>query len=246
MSKRIRLSDLVVLFQRDELTPETSEQLYASLLKMVHKLLGTIHLPPNWTTDKEDIVCEGVTTALEMARDYDAEQASFYGYAFRRVRGAMVDYIRCIDPLSRQMRNVTQEVLDLEASAETVTDEEILERTGIKPSALARMRRQYYWRNTVSLDRTQWINSKAVHDGEKALYEKVGKLDRELEAIANQNGVMLAIKQLPTERERDILLRYHLQEHLLREIGRDYGLTEARISQIRKQSEETLRRTIPE
>lgn len=228
--------------------PGEQRELHGMLCAIVSSLLKTIAVPDTVLCSHDDLVSEGLLRALESARTYDEERATFLAYSYNSIRGAMVDYVRRQDPLSRSLRQAYAELEAFVTSRESVTDEEILENTSLTAPMLARLRRRWDYRFPLSLDQEV---GKEKHKGygeprDTTFHEIIGAEDAELQAIANQNGVMYAISRLPTERERDILIRYHVKEEILREIGSAYELTEQRICQIRKESEKTLRRTIKE
>jgi RNA polymerase sigma factor (sigma-70 family) len=245
---RPRLNVLIQAYQEDRLDPNEQRELHGMLYAIVSSLLKTISAPNTVLCSYDDLVSEGMLRALESARTYDEERATFLAYSYNSKRGAMDDYIRRQDPLSRSLRQAYAELEDFVMSRESVTDEEILENTSLNAPMLARLRRRWDYRFPLSLDAEVGVQK---HYGygeprDTTFHEIIGAEDMALQAIASQNGVMYAISRLPTERERDILIRYHVKEQILKEIGLAYDLSEQRICQIRKESEKTLRRTIKE
>ena len=63
------------------------------------------------SVDVSDLVSIGTEELVKLARRYDeAQNDSFWGYARKRVYGAMLDYLRSLDTVSRTDRKLIKEV----------------------------------------------------------------------------------------------------------------------------------------
>ncbi|MCI5967930.1 RNA polymerase sigma factor FliA [Helicobacter sp.] len=63
------------------------------------------------SVDFSDLISIGTEELIKLARKYDSSiNDSFWGYARPRVQGAMLDYLRSLDPLSRNLRTLCKRV----------------------------------------------------------------------------------------------------------------------------------------
>ncbi|EEO25745.1 RNA polymerase sigma factor FliA [Helicobacter winghamensis] len=63
------------------------------------------------SVDFSDLISIGTEELIKLARKYDNSlNDSFWGYARPRVQGAMLDYLRSLDPLSRNMRTLVKRI----------------------------------------------------------------------------------------------------------------------------------------
>ena len=65
---------------------------------------------PN-TVDVNDLIGTGVEEMIKLSRRYDKEQNdSFWGFAKKRVYGAMLDFLRSLDVISRTSRTLVKSI----------------------------------------------------------------------------------------------------------------------------------------
>ena len=63
------------------------------------------------SVDASDLISIGAEELIKLARRYDEEQNdSFWGYAKKRVYGAMLDFLRSLDTVSRTDRRLMKDV----------------------------------------------------------------------------------------------------------------------------------------
>ena len=63
------------------------------------------------SVDFSDLVSVGTEELIKLARKYDNKiNDSFWGYAKPRVQGAMLDYLRSLDNISRQTRTLIKRI----------------------------------------------------------------------------------------------------------------------------------------
>lgn len=176
--------------------------------------------------DYLDLSAIGTEELIKLARRYDESiNDSFWGYAKKRVYGAMLDYLRSLDVLSRSSRKLVK-AIDYAIEEYRVTHEE-------EPSdeELAEM-----------LDES----IEKIHEARVAssIYTVMPLQDQlnvgdEGEALANVEKEQLinVIKNVLsgyTQREQLIIQLYYFEELNLKEISDILGITESRISQIHK------------
>lgn len=176
--------------------------------------------------DYMDLSAIGTEELIKLARRYDETlNDSFWGYANKRVYGAMLDYLRSLDVLSRASRKLVK-AIDYAVEEYRVTHDE--EPTDLQLSEL--------------LGETE----EKVHDARIAstiytvmpLHDQlqVGDEGAALALIEKEELVDIIKKVLSgyNEREQLIIQFYYFEELTLREISEILDITESRISQIHK------------
>jgi RNA polymerase sigma factor FliA len=195
----------------------------------------------------DDLRSAGVTGLIEASERFDPAQASaFAGYACVRIRGAILDELRRIDPCSRRSRIkerkiqcATQEIA--QSLGRDPTDEEVSARLQISATELTEWREATAGGHLVSLDvqlDSDSSSSGSLHEmipdqGQECVRETLEK--RELSKLVADR-----IAELPTM-EKQVLALYYFEGMRFREIGAAFHLTESRISQIHRQAVTKLR-----
>ena len=173
-----------------------------------------------------DLSAIGTEELIKLARRYDEKlNDSFWGYAKKRVYGAMLDYLRSLDILSRASRKLVK-AIDYAVEEyrvshdEEPTDEELAEilEEPIEKVHDARIASSIY---TVM----------PLHD-----QLQVGDEGASLAAVEKDQLVEVIKKVLSSykEREQVIIQLYYFEELTLKEISEVLNITESRISQIHK------------
>lgn len=178
------------------------------------------------SVDYMDLSAIGTEELIKLARRYDeALNDSFWGYAKKRVYGAMLDYLRSLDILSRSSRKLVKAIdYAIEEyrveNDEEPTDEELAEllEESVEKIHEARIASTIY---TVMPLQDQ-LN---VGDEGAALAEI------EKEELVN---VIKTVLSQYTQREQLIIQLYYFEELTLKEISDILNITESRISQIHK------------
>jgi RNA polymerase sigma factor for flagellar operon FliA len=161
----------------------------------------------------------------------------FDAYASYRVRGAMLDYLRSLDPTTRDLRRasrkVTETIRDLTAKNGRVPEEEeIAQAMGVGLDAYRGTLERIAAGGMARLELLDLDDVEAC-GGNEAADESLGKKQL-AEAVA------LAIDALPQKLREIMALRYQ-EECTLREIGEIMGVTESRISQLHSEAMHRLR-----
>ena len=173
-----------------------------------------------------DLSAIGTEELIKLARRYDEKlNDSFWGYAKKRVYGAMLDYLRSLDILSRASRKLVK-AIDYAVEEyrvshdEEPTDAELAEilEEPIEKVHDARIASTIY---TVM----------PLHD-----QLQVGDEGASLAAVEKDQLVEVIKKVLSSykEREQVIIQLYYFEELTLKEISEVLNITESRISQIHK------------
>jgi RNA polymerase sigma factor for flagellar operon FliA len=198
-------------------------------------------MPSN--VELDDLVQAGMVGLLEAAQRYTSDAgASFATFARRRIRGAMLDYLRETDWSPRSLRGRLRDIevarrrieVDTSKAARTAA---IAEALGVPLEAYYRTIRDGDLALMVSLDEDQ-----ALVTG-RTFSEPVDENrspDEELEYEEAMNAVMAGIDALP-KFDHTILWLYYGEEYLMREIAATFSLSESRICQILKRIVQSLR-----
>lgn len=157
-------------------------------------------------------------------------------YCFARVRGAMFDELRRLDPLSRRTRAKVTEVRRAAAELEQAlgrspTDDELATFTGLAPQALRQALRL-----GIAADSRETDGEALAALADHAAVSPAD-LAESLDLIEN---VREALGRLP-ERHAYVVQRYHLEEATLEEIAGELGVSIERIRQLRAAGEKMLR-----
>lgn len=188
--------------------------------------------------DMNDLVSIGTEELIKLARRYDSNKNdSFWGYAKTRVNGAMLDYLRTLDIVSRASRKLIK-AIEAEVSRyfnefeEEPSNEYLAEvlKEDIEKIHQARLASDIY--AVVPLD--EQFN--ALEDVDILQYCEQKELMRLIQKV---------LEKL-TEREQLIIQLYYLEELSLSEISEILDITESRISQISKEVIRKIRREIGE
>ncbi len=178
------------------------------------------------SVDFSDLSAIGTEELIKLARRYDESiNDSFWGYAKTRVYGAMLDYLRSLDIVSRASRKLIK-AIDYAVEEYRLThdeepsDEELAEMLGedVQKVHDARIASTIY---TVM----------PLHD-----QLQVGDEGAALAQIEREELIEVIKKVLSTykEREQMVIQLYYFEELTLKEISEILGITESRISQIHK------------
>jgi RNA polymerase sigma factor FliA len=219
----------------------TSSVSLADTLSVVDAVLAGLdrRLPAH--VSRDDLASAGKLALIEAFLRFDgpAEQARAYCYV--RVRGAVLDELRRLDPLSRHTRTqvtlVRRTTAALERELGRAPDAgEIAAATGFSSVAVVQLKQLAIAAQACSIDETD-------SDGEQlhALIDNdascPARLAETLDAYASLHAVLA---QLPPNQAR-VLRRYYLEDATLDDIANELGVSKERIRQIREAAEKKLR-----
>ncbi len=232
---------------KPDLSREELEELAKDYMPMVKRIAAGFarRVPYNISTD--DLMGAGMLGLADATSRYDPNRAEqFRSFAEARVRGAMIDELRAMGPLSRELRaksnQLTKTIQLLEKELNRQPDgEEIAERMNLTV--------EEYHKMLVQLQQTT-VLSPAIVDN--AREHPRGYPDR---TPGNPQDAYLfaelrerlaeAISEL-SPREQRVLAAYYKEERSLREIGEHFGVTESRICQVRSEAVHRLRAILEE
>ncbi len=204
--------------KKDELAIQYLPAVKAMAFRLKERLPSSI--------DYMDLSAIGTEELIKLARKYDDTlNDSFWGYAKKRVYGAMLDYLRSLDVMSRSSRKlikaVDYAVEDYRAiHDEEPSDEELSEilNESVEKIHEARVASSIY---TVMPLQDQ------LHVGDEGA--SLENIEKE-ELINVIKGVLSKYPQ----REQMVIQLYYFEELSLKESSEVLDITESRISQIHK------------
>ncbi|TLD90927.1 RNA polymerase sigma factor FliA [Helicobacter sp. MIT 03-1614] len=215
-------------YAQDELALQYLPAVKAMAFRLKERLPSSIEMA--------DLVSIGTEELIKLARRYDSSlNDSFWGFAKTRVNGAMLDYLRSLDVLSRANRKLVKSI-DYEVSKyfnehqEEPSDEYLAKvlKEDIAKIKEARMASDIY--ALVPID--EQYNAIYAEN----ILEDVQK-DELMEIIFN------VLKKLG-KREQMIIQLYYFEELSLKEISEILDITESRISQITKEIVKKIRQAL--
>ena len=215
---------------RDELVVR-----YAPLVKYV---IGRMAISLPAAMDSDDVLSAGTVGLLHAIDRFDPEQGvRFETYALQRIRGAIIDTIRSLSPLSRGAGRRAR-LLDETTAAlaqqlgRAPTQEELARELGVDQAELGRMLLESA-HVIVSLDGASSGDDEGevqslrdlLHDPDEAATDEVVEENELVDRLSS------AIDSLPP-RDRLVLNLYYHEELTLKEISRVIEVSESRVSQI--------------
>jgi len=209
------------------------------LLDVVDAALAPLarRLPAN--VSREDLASAGRVALVETLNSFVGPLDEARAYCFTRVRGAMLDELRRLDPLSRRTR--ARVTVVRRAASEVAQDQgrdataiEIAEVTGFSVAAVCRIEQlalaAEVYSNDVAADDVfhRFPDEDAASPSESAETNELASLMRD------------ALERLPP-RQSIVLRRYFFEEATLETIAGELSLSKERVRQIREAAVKRLR-----
>ena len=219
-------------------TPSVS---FADTLSVVDAVLGMLdrRLPAH--VSRDDLASAGKLALIEALLRFDGPPEQARAYCYVRVRGAVLDELRRLDPLSRHTR--TQVTLVRRASAALARElgraplaSEIAALTGFSPTAVVQLEQLAATAQVCSVDETD-ANGEHLY----ALIDNNAACPaRSAESVDTYASLHAALDQLPPNHAR-VLRRYYLEDATLDDLASELGISKERVRQIREAAEKKLR-----
>lgn len=200
-------------------------------------------LPPG--IDLNDLVGYGQIGLVEAAGRYDSERSvPFEAYAYPRIRGAMLDWLRSLDLVPRSVRKRAKALREaretvVEREGRPATRREVAAVLGVDLKKLeqlertSRLARMVSFQAPIGSDDGDLTVEDTVPDDAPSILELL--LDSE-----EFNWFLEAVERLPP-REQVAVRMYNLEGSSLVEVGRALGVSESRACQLKRSGLERLR-----
>lgn len=228
-------------------TQELRDEIVMQYAPLVRYVIGRLALRLPTGMDHEDLLGYGTIGLIEAVDRFDPTRGvKFETYAIQRIRGAIIDELRRLDPVTRGIR---QKAMQIERTMSALSmehgrmpeDDEVAERLDMSLDEYHRVLRE----SNIYLvpleggprgDDEVLLIDTIVDDGSPDPVEL--SVDRDMVRI-----LAAAIDDLP-ERDQLILKLYHFEQLTLKEIGQVLDVTESRVSQLHSRAVLQLRSVI--
>ncbi len=207
--------------------PRTGEQaILTRYLPLVKRAACHLRSQVSACFDLEDMEQVGMMGLLEAWRRYGSEpDAQFESYAFKRIRGAMLDELRRLDWRPRQLRQ--------QVHGHNQVQRELHNRLGRPPSE-----QELAAALDCSVDEVRQLSYASQAEALQSLEEWLENGGKAPTTESDDVDMAMTIsKVLATldKREQLLLALYYQQELNMKEIALVLGLTESRVCQLHKQ-----------
>jgi RNA polymerase sigma factor for flagellar operon FliA len=183
----------------------------------------------------DDLISAGTFGLIDAIGAYDMSRGVRFEYfSLHRIQGAIVDELRKMDWVPRQVRSKATKLNEAYKELEVQlgrkpTDSEVAEQLGIPVEEIHQLFAETHSVNITSLDKS-W----SENDGSKEVREVDFLADRRsedpTERLAKIDMIRSFTKGL-SKTERMIVILYYYEEMTMREIGAALNLSESRVSQ---------------
>ncbi|WP_018128313.1 sigma-70 family RNA polymerase sigma factor [Balneola vulgaris] len=229
-------------------TQQLRESIIKESIPLIKSIVNKIKLPNSPLCDEEDLLNIGATGLLQALDNYTLDKdVQFNTFAYYRIRGSIIDYLRSIDELSRTNRTrygAAQEAISVlqQMLGRTPTNTEVANHIDMSVEDYQSLLSTVQVRSALSLDMS------LDEDSGFSLRNTIADTTYESpdsQILKNESSLELkkAIQTL-SDREQLILALYYYEDYNLREIAENLNLSEARISQIIGKVLMTLKSTL--
>ena len=193
------------------------------------------NLPP--TVTEEDLINTGVLGLIDAINKYDPEKGvKLSTYAEIRIRGHIIDSLRKLDWVPRNIRqkarHIETAILEVEQKlGREATPEEIAEYLGMDVEEYMKYAEKISNSSLISIDTKVGVDEDSTTSLWQILSINDDTPDKHVEEEELKRIISDIISKLK-ERERLVITLYYYEELSMKEIGEILGLTESRISQI--------------
>lgn len=217
-------------------TPANREAIVLASVPLIRSIIGRLHTPNHPCLAYEDLQGVGLLGLIEALDRYDPSRGvRFASFAYNRVRGAVIDFIRLVDMLPRYRR---RDVSEARKAFDTLCQDygkapderEVAEYLGISVEQYTQLLQDAQRRNVLSLN--------SVLNGEEGapslsdfVSEDADEAFEQIESASAIDRLKVLVDQLP-EREQEIVQCYYYEGLTQREIGMRLSVSEARVSQV--------------
>lgn len=221
------------------------EKLIELYVPVVKKIVSSMAISSFENVDKMDLTSAGFVGLIEAVDNFEIDKGvEFLTYAYRRIKGAIFDYLRKTDVVSRSLREKEKKIrqasdLLFEKLKREPEAEEIAKECG--------MSLDEYYSVMGQIESLTVLSYNSLIPGSNfehiSSFSKYEDFQKDLEEEELLDIVKKQIKSLP-EKEMLVVILYYYEKLNLKEIGKVLGVGESRVSQIRSSALQRLRRAI--
>jgi len=225
----------------------TEQELIESHLHLVRSAVARVKRTVPAHIDADDLYSIGLAGLVSAVQRFNPVQGrTFAGYAALRIRGAMLDELRRLDPCSRRARararqlKATTRELEQKLGRE-VTGEEVRTQLGLSPTEYGKWVEDAQPITVVAIDRSVGFDEgdgASLHDLIADDQDQTGSAQLEKEEMVEL--LTKRIEELPSQQKK-ILSMYYFENARIGDIARAFGVTSSRVSQVHTRTLEQLR-----
>jgi RNA polymerase sigma factor FliA len=215
--------------------------LVADVLPIVDAVVAQMsrHLPQHVST--QDLASAGKLALMEILNDFDGSFAQDRGYVICRIRGAVMDEMRRLDPLSRygrrQVRRVQRAVSTLETRlSRAPTDAEVAEETGFPEAEVRKISQLGTAAEALSMDAPD-----RGSQGVRSIADPDAPSPADVAEKSEVSSTVRAALGRLSSSQSTVLQHYYFNAMTLQEIADTLGLSVVRVHQLRAAAEARLR-----
>ncbi|GJQ58254.1 MAG: FliA/WhiG family RNA polymerase sigma factor [Candidatus Scalindua sp. AMX11] len=224
-------------YKKESVDNTIRDKLITEYLPLVKYVVGRLMVNVPTHVDREDLIESGILGLIEAAQKYDTtKQVQFKTYAFHRIRGSILDYLRLQDWVPRSVRekdNLIKKTYNtLEQRLKRPPQPgEIAEELGMSYGELHKILVDIGFCSLLYLDDMNTGNDEYSKMSENVKDQKTEEPLEVLESEEEKRQLARAITELQPK-ERLVITLYYYEEMLLREIAEVMHLSESRVSQL--------------
>lgn len=225
---------------------EQEEIIKAFLPKIKAWVLRVSHrLPAN--VDNDDLYSAACMGLVESLQKFDkGRSVDFHTYAERRIKGAILDALRQMDFLPRNVRtklkNFEEKLQELTTKlGRKPNSDELVEYTNLTLDEV------FNFLNLIETGQVTSLDSALDEDGDISLIDTIKSFVEGPEETVSKEQLVEKlgeiIESLP-EKERLVITLYYYEELTMKEIGEVLKISESRVSQIHSEAVKKLRKKL--
>jgi len=222
----------------DGLTREELIDKYARKVTYVARRIAH-RLPPHAPLELDDLINSGSLGLLDALDKFDSTKNTSFGtYVEYRIRGAILDLLRGLDPVSRTVREKSAKVQKVTRDVEmrlgrAAESEDVAEAMGLTLPEYHSLLNEVRSISLLSLDQPAGGREEGGYTLVEQLEdESTDSPDQELTRKEALGALADAIENHLPERLKHVLVMYYYREMNLKEIGLVLGVSESRVSQL--------------
>ncbi|MBQ2799637.1 MAG: FliA/WhiG family RNA polymerase sigma factor [Ruminiclostridium sp.] len=201
-------------------------------LDLVKVVAGTMRNIYIGYAETDDVVNEGVLALMAAIDGFDAGKGvKFETYASIKIKGAIIDYMRKLDRVPRQLRKLSKQLDETYARLHSEMgrapeNSELAEAMGFTEDQLSRLMANTAGMITLSFEELLYEDNL-----DKSMTGHGGNADSRMYEKEKKQVILDAIASLP-EREKQVVTMYYYEKLKYTDIAKVLGITQSRVCQI--------------
>ena len=201
-------------------------------LELVKIVVGTMRNIYMGYAETDDVVNEGVLALMAAIDGFDVSKGvKFETYATIKIRGAIIDYMRKLDRVPRQVRKLSRQLDETFAKLNSElgrapTNDELADAMGFTTEQLTRLMANTAGMITLSFEELLYEDNL-----DKSMTKFGDTADARMYEKEKKQVVLNAIAQL-SEKEKQVVTMYYYEKLKYSDIAKVLGITQSRVCQI--------------